>query len=74
MTPFHWLALALTALQLADGWTTWQVLRLGGRETNPAVRWLMERIGAYPALLLTKCFAAALAWVLALVPTPFEPT
>lgn len=70
MTPTLLLALALTALQAWDGWTTYKVLRLGGVEQNPLVLWLMERIGAYRALLVLKGFAVALAWVLALMPIP----
>jgi len=28
------MAAALTALQVFDGWTTWRILRAGGRELN----------------------------------------
>lgn len=68
MTPILALAVLLSALQLFDGWTTYHVIKLGGRELNPAVRWLMDRIGAYRALVVAKVGAAALAWLLALMP------
>jgi hypothetical protein len=62
------LALALTALQAFDGWTTYRILKAGGVERNPVMLWLMERIGTYPALLATKMLAVALVWVIALAP------
>lgn len=54
----HFLCLVLfilvAALQAADGFLTWRVLRAGGRELNPAVRFLIERIGLVPGLVLAK--------------------
>ena len=73
------LALFLTLLQALDSWTTYKVLRYpSGYERNKIIRrliaWLQrytsERKAEYAALLLTKSGAAALAWLLALMPIP----
>lgn len=41
-------------LQLFDGWTTYEILLLGGYERNPLVRMAMETLGIIPALILYK--------------------
>jgi len=73
------LALFLTLLQAVDGWTTYKVLRYpSGYEKNKLIRLLIaflqryvsERKAEYAALLLAKGGAAALAWLLALMPIP----
>ena len=51
----------LAALQLADVWTTRRILLEGGKEMNPAVRWLIGRLGIMPALLVSKAAVLALA-------------
>ena len=61
------LAALLTVLQLFDGWTTYQALKLGATERNPVVAEIMDTLGTYPALVLIKGSAAALAWWLALM-------
>ena len=48
------LLLLFAAEMAADGWTTWQVIRFGGREVIPWLQWLMARLGTYRALLLAK--------------------
>lgn len=58
-------AVLLALLQAVDAYTTWHVLRLGGRETNGLVRWLMERIGVGPALVIAKGLGVLIAVVLA---------
>ena len=35
----------LAVLQIADVWTTNRVIANGGREDNPALAWIMERLG-----------------------------
>ena len=79
MTTALWLALFLTLLQVWDGWTTYKVLRYpSGGEKNKLIRRLIaflqryvsERKAEYAALLLAKGGAAALAWLLALMPIP----
>ena len=57
------------ALQLADAGTTLAVLRGGGREANPVMRWAFGRIGAAPALALIKL--ALIALCAALISRPF---
>lgn len=49
-----YLVLLLFALQIADAWTTIVILRRGGRELNPLLCRLMDRIGPLPALLASK--------------------
>ena len=49
------IALAIfAALQVADVTLTTLILRRGGRELNPAMRWLMEKLGIVPGLALPK--------------------
>ena len=67
------IAAALTVLQVFDGWTTYKILRLGGLELNPVVKWLMERIGEYEALVVFKAAAILLVWVIALNPISITP-
>ena len=66
-TALYVLAALLTALQLFDGWCTYQVLKRGGSEKNPVMAEIMDTFGTYPGLLLVKCGAAGLAWYLALM-------
>jgi hypothetical protein len=48
-------------LQIGDGVTTWLCLRSPDRyEANKALKWLMDRIGVIPSLLLTKLAFSAL--------------
>lgn len=43
------------AMQIADGVTTYIALKLpGSREGNPAVRWVMDKIGILPAIVIIK--------------------
>jgi len=51
----------LIVLQIADYWTTMQVLQQGGHENNPVVTWLMQRLGVTVGLALGKVFAAGVA-------------
>lgn len=70
------LAALLTALQVFDGWTTYHILKRGGGEKWPPMKWLMTQLermlgrmkAVYWTLVLTKGGASALAWFLALVP------
>lgn len=56
------LLLLLALLQLADGWTTWRILRMGGQELNPVILRLMLSIGIVPALMLKGIAVIAAAW------------
>jgi len=54
-----------TLLQLADGWTTYRILQIGGRELNPVMRWLFARVGSTPVIVVAKAGAIAVAyWLL----------
>lgn len=44
----------LTILQIADSVLTYLLLKSGGSELNPVMRWLMGGIGIVPALILVK--------------------
>lgn len=67
MQAMHYLSLILlilvTALQAADGYLTWRILRAGGRELNPIVRTFIERFGLVPGLVLSKLAMVALVGV-----------
>jgi hypothetical protein len=55
MHPQSLIPFALVAtLQVADAYLTWRLLTNGGRELNPIVRILMERLGIVAGLALTK--------------------
>lgn len=53
----------VVALQAADGFLTWRVLRAGGRELNPLVRFLIDRLGTVPGLALAKLFLVVMVWL-----------
>jgi hypothetical protein len=48
------LLILITALQLADGWTTYKILSDGGRELNTRMRKGIEQYGLIPALVIYK--------------------
>lgn len=48
------LLIVVVALQAADAYLTWRVLVAGGRELNPLVRFLIERMGLLPGLAVSK--------------------
>ena len=54
---------AFFLLQLADGWTTHEILKRGGYERNPLVRMAMETLGVVPALLLYKVLGCVAGWL-----------
>ncbi len=37
----------LALLQIADVWTTNRVIANGGREDNPVLKWIMDRLGEH---------------------------
>lgn len=47
-------------LQAADAYLTWRILRGGGRELNPVMRYLIARLGVVPGLALAKTLLAFL--------------
>ena len=49
-------------LNIADGWTTYQVLRFGGRELNPVLAKLMSKLGVYWTLVAVKVGIVLLVW------------
>ena len=67
------LAALLTALQFWDGWTTYQIIKYGGIERNPVVKWFIDRLGVYVTMLIGKTVAIACTWVIARFPLYVEP-
>ena len=59
------LLILFAALQVSDAVLTLLILRDGGRELNPIMRWLMDKIGIVPALVWVKLVlvVAVTAWV-----------
>ena len=57
-SPFGWWFAALLA-SMVDAVTTAYLIRIGGRELNPALAWLMSALGALPALVVTKMLGMA---------------
>lgn len=54
----------LVVLQVADAWSTLKALkRPGNYEANPAMKWLMDKIGVKEALLFTKVAACSVVWL-----------
>ena len=48
------LASFLSCLIVADGVLTYEILRRGGRELNPVLRWLFEKIGVAEGIVLSR--------------------
>ena len=48
------LASFLCCLVVADGILTHEILARGGRELNPVLRWLFEKIGVVEGLVLSR--------------------
>lgn len=60
MTPqCMFLFVLIVVLQAADAYLTWRILGTGGRELNPVMRLLMDRIGIMPGLLVAKVVLSA---------------
>jgi hypothetical protein len=47
-------------LQIFDVYSTYQILNAGGREVNPMMNWLMDRVGVMAALIGTKVLAVGM--------------
>lgn len=61
----------LIALQAADWITTREILKHGGREKNPLIRWLMGKVGVDRALGLKTLVVIGIGAVLTQIPWPF---
>jgi hypothetical protein len=55
--------LLLALLQIGDWLTTRTILNRGGRELNPIVRFLIEKLGLDLALLLKGTLVLVIAWL-----------
>jgi hypothetical protein len=59
----YWLLMALlVALNVADYLTTKKGLRLGAREANPAMRWVIDKAGVEGLAVLKLAFIALLIY------------
>lgn len=52
-------ALIFLIQQMLDGYTTYMVLKRGGREVNPFMQIAMNFLGVLPALIVTKFIVIA---------------
>ena len=50
-------------LQVADGMTTLHILARGGKELNPAMRWIFEQIGTLNGVFITKTLLVIVFWM-----------
>lgn len=55
------LLMLFAAINAADAWYTWQILKMGGRERWPTTVWCIDRFGVLPGLLTVKG-GIVLAW------------
>ena len=66
LSTYQWILVTiLMALQIGDIWTTYYVLKKGGRELNPIAVKAMEILGVLPGLIAIKIvFIAITAYYL----------
>lgn len=62
-TCVAFLLFLVVLLQIADVWTTVEILDKGGVEKNPVLAAFMAKAGVVPALLLTKLVFLGGVWV-----------
>lgn len=63
-TQSIWLFVLLVSLQIADAWLTVRILaERAGRELNPVMRWIFDRLGVIPGLATAKLLLLALVLV-----------
>lgn len=55
--------LVFILLQIADFLTTVWILNRDGRELNPVINWVMNKLGIIPALLVVKSIAVFAVWL-----------
>lgn len=49
------LFVVFAVLQILDALTTIHILAKGGRELNPVMRWIFEKLGVINGVLIVKC-------------------
>ena len=70
-SALYTLAALLTGLRAFDVWSTYQILKYGGYEKTRVTKWLMDKIGVYPALCFFFVQFVGGAWAVALAPLAF---
>ena len=63
LPPLAWLAI-LGGLQVADWWTTVTILDKGGKELNPVLKYLMDKLGVDVAMTIKSVIAMICGLVL----------
>ena len=53
--------IVLMALLAADAWLTVAIIRAGGLEMNPIVRWFIAKLGLLPGLTVSRAIVLVLA-------------
>ena len=53
--------IVLVALLAADAWLAIAIIRNGGREMNPIVKWFIAKLGLLPGLIVSRAIALVLA-------------
>jgi hypothetical protein len=62
MEPITMLFVILVLFNLIDLGTTIMIVLHGGKETNPVVRWVMQRLGPVPGLVVVKAIGLVAVW------------
>ena len=48
------LVASLCCLVIADGVLTYEILRRGGKELNPVMRWIFEKLGVIEGIVVSR--------------------
>ena len=59
------LLIIFTLLQVADFYSTYVILKNGGRETNKPIIWMINKFGVVKGLVIVKGVAICVVWIVA---------
>lgn len=63
------LLIVFAVLQALDAYTTLQILAKGGKELNPVMNWVFDKLGIVNGVVMVKCFIILLfLWAIDLIP------
>lgn len=54
--------LVFFVLQVGDYLTTVEILKRGGKELNPVMKWIIDRVGAIPAMFFSRVAIIGAVW------------
>lgn len=57
--PVELWALVFYVMQVADATTTYIAIKMGGSEGNPIARWMFDKFGMIPTMLVVKALSIA---------------